>query len=167
MSFFFSDSRADLENALARVDEGRLRGRPGGAVSNAASRRRPLWTRCGIARATPRPALRPPPGPTDLGSALPADVSDDERGRIVDRDFLINSVGKNINRATRALPDSPLRRLRQRSITRTAPSLLRTAVEPTGEKLPVDDAVLLVPSSLPPIAETAPMASANVLQPDD
>ena len=31
-----------------------------GAVSIAASRRRPLWTRCGIARATPRPALRPP-----------------------------------------------------------------------------------------------------------
>ena len=57
------DDEDCVRMALARVHEGRLRGRPGGAVSNAASRRRPLWTRCGIARATPRPALRPPPGP--------------------------------------------------------------------------------------------------------
>ena len=114
---------------------------------------------------------------TDLASALPADVSDvpdDELGKIVDgtvavagRNLLINSVGKPINRATRALPDSQLRRLRHRSVTRAVPSLLRPAVEPTAEKFAGDDAVLLVPSSLSPIAEAASTAPADVPQSDN
>ena len=114
---------------------------------------------------------------TDLASALPADVSDvsdDELGKIVDgtvavagRSLLINSVGKSINRATRALPDSQLRRLRHRSVTRAVPSLLRPAVEPAAEKFAADDAVLLVPSSLSPIAEAASTAPADVPQSDN
>ena len=109
---------------------------------------------------------------TDPTSALPADVSDvsdDELGKIVDgtvavagRSLLINSVGKSINRATRALPDSQLRRLRHRSVTRAVPSLLRPAVEPAAEKFAGDDAVLLVPSNLSPIDEAASTAAADV-----
>ena len=114
---------------------------------------------------------------TDLASALPADVSDvsdGELGTIVDgtvavdgRNLLINSVGKPINRATRALPDSQLRRLRHRSVTRAVPSLLRPAVEPTAEKFAGDDAVLLVPSNLSPIDEAASTAAADVSQSDN